>query len=110
MAKTAAKKPLSKSQVIAAVSETSGLPKKDVGAVLDALVAEIKKNLSARGPGVFTIPGLVKIDKKKKPATPARKNVPDPFNPGQFRDYAAKPASVKVRVRPLKGLKDIVTG
>lgn len=108
MAKTAAKKPLSKSQVIANLAETSGLSKKEVGAVMDALVAEIKKNLSTRGPGVFTIPGLVKIDKKKKPAQPAKKNVANPFKPGEFRDIPAKPATTKVRVRPLKGLKDII--
>jgi nucleoid DNA-binding protein len=110
MAKAAAKKAPSKSQVIASIAETVGLSKKEITAVFEALLAEIKKNMGPRGAGVFTIPGLVKIDKKKKPAVAARKNAPDPFNPGQFRDYPAKPASVKVRVRALKGLKDMVTG
>ena len=48
----------------------------------------------------------MKIEKKKVPAKPARKNVPDPFNKGQFRDYPAKPATTKVKVRALKTLKD----
>ena len=68
----------------------------------------IKKSLSSRGPGMFTIPGLVKIEKKKVPARPARKGVPNPFKPGELMDIAAKPASTKVKVRALKNLKDMV--
>ncbi len=69
---------------------------------------EIKKALSSRGPGVFAIPGLVKVEKKKVPARPAQKNVANPFKPGEFMDRPAKPASVKVKVRALKNLKDMV--
>jgi hypothetical protein len=50
----------------------------------------------------------VKIEKKRVPARKARKNVPNPFKPGEFMDVAAKPASTKVKVRPLKNLKDMV--
>ena len=75
--------------------------------MIEALAAEIKKNLSARGPGLFTIPGLVKIERKKVPAKPAQKNVMNPFTK-EFRDVPAKPASVKVKVRALKNLKDMV--
>jgi hypothetical protein len=57
---------------------------------------------------VFQIPGLIKIVRQNVPAKPARKGVPDPFNPGQLRDYPAKPASVKVKVRALKNLKSMV--
>jgi nucleoid DNA-binding protein len=103
--KASAKAP-SKTEMMNNIATTSGLSKKEVAAVLDALSAEIKKAL--KGPGVVQIPGLVKIVKQKVPAKPARKNVPDPFNPGQFRDYAAKPASVKVKVRALKNLKEMV--
>ncbi len=110
MAKAAAapKKAPSKTQVVANIAEATGLSKKEVGAVLDALTDEIKKNISGRGPGVFTLPGLVKIEKKKVPAKPARKGVPDPFNPGQVRDYPAKPATNKIKVRPLKNLKEMI--
>jgi hypothetical protein len=79
-----------------------------VTSVLEALSGEIKKALSSRGPGVFAIPGLVKVEKKKVPARPAQKNVPNPFKPGEFMDRPAKPASVKVKVRALKNLKDMV--
>ncbi len=108
MAKAAAKKAPSKSQVVASIAETAGVAKKEVAAVLDALAGEIKKNLSARGPGVFAIPGLVKIEKKKVPARPARKGVPNPFKPGEFMDVPAKPPTTKIKVRALKNLKDMI--
>lgn len=104
MAKAAAKKPLSKSQVVAAVAETSGLSKKEVSACIEALVGEIKKSLGPKGAGVFSLAGLVKIEKKKKPATPAQKNVLNRFT-GEYSDRPAKPASWKIRVRALKNLK-----
>ena len=51
----------------------------------------------------------MKIERKDIEAKAARIGVPDPFKPGHTRDYAAKPASVKVKVRALKNLKDMVT-
>jgi nucleoid DNA-binding protein len=107
-AAAAAKKAPSKSEVTNNIAEETGLTKKQVGAVLEALAAEIKKSLGNKGPGVFAIPGLVKIEKKKVPARPAQKNVPNPFKPGETMDRPAKPASVKVKVRALKNLKDMV--
>jgi hypothetical protein len=76
--------------------------------VIEALVEEIKKNLGNKGSGSFTIPGLVKIEKKKVPARAAKKNVPNPFKPGEMMDVPAKPAYNKVKVRALKNLKDMV--
>ncbi len=105
-AAAAAKKPLTKTELMANIAEATQLSKKDVSTVLEALAAEIQKSLSNKGPGAITIPGLVKIEKKKVPAKPAQKNVPNPFKPGEFRDIAAKPASSKVKVRALKTLKD----
>ncbi|MGD9723396.1 MAG: HU family DNA-binding protein [Pirellulales bacterium] len=107
-AATAAKKAPSKSEVMNNIAEETGLSKKQVSSVLDSLAGEIKKALSNKGPGVFAIPGLVKVEKKKVPARPAQKNVPNPFKPGEFMDRPAKPASVKVKVRALKNLKDMV--
>jgi len=104
----AAKKAPSKSEVTNSIAEATGLSKKQVGAVLEALSAEIKKSLSNKGSGVFAIPGLVKIEEKKVPARPAKKGVPNPFKPGELMDVAAKPASTKIKVRPLKSLKDMV--
>jgi len=107
MAKAAPKAP-TKTEVLKSIADASGLDKKDVTKVLDALADEIKKTLSSNGPGVFAIPGLVKIERKIVPAKPEQKGVPNPFKPGELRDIAAKPASVKLKVRALKNLKDMV--
>jgi nucleoid DNA-binding protein len=107
MAKEEKSKAPSKSEVLNNIAASTGLARKDVGAVLDALGGEIKKALGNRGPGMFAIPGLVKIEKKKVPARPARKGVPNPFKPGELMDVAAKKASTKIKVRPLKSLKEM---
>jgi nucleoid DNA-binding protein len=108
MAKTAAKKPPTKTEIYASISESTGVAKKDVAAVFDALVDEISKALSKKGSQAFTIPGLCKIVVQHKPAQPAKKGVPNPFKPGELMDVAAKPAKNVVKVRALKKLKDMV--
>jgi len=109
MAKAVArKKAMSKTELIGRISDMTELTKRDVGSVLVSLSEQIEKSLGRRGPGVFTLPGLVKIEKKRVPARKARKGVPNPFKPGELMDIAAKPASTKVKVRPLKSLKDMV--
>lgn len=102
------KKAPTKTEILTAIATATGLTKKDVAAVFEAMSEQIKKNLSSRGAGSFTIPGLMKIEKKKVPARPAKKNVPNPFKPGEMMDVKARPAYNKVKVRPLKGLKDMV--
>jgi len=109
MAKKADKKPLTKTQIIAEIAESTGLAKKDVVKVIDSLSALIQSSLSSSGAGSFTLPGLVKIEKKKVPAQPAKKNVPNPFKPGEFHDVPAKPAHNKVKVKALKALKDMAS-
>ena len=98
-----------KTQVLNAVAEKSGLNKKDVAAVLDALAASIGETI-CDGETPFTIPGLCKVVPQIKPATEARYGVPNPFRPGETMDVAAKPERKIVKVRPLKGLKDMVAG
>ena len=104
----AAKKPPTKTQILTNIAAATGLTKKDVAAVFDALANEIKGNLKSRGPGAFTIPGLLKIEKKRVPARAAKKNVPNPFKPGELMDVPARPAYNKVKVRALKALRDMV--
>jgi len=104
----AKKKPLSKTQLIGAISEQTDMTRKEVTTVLDSLSVQIEKSLGRRGPGMFTLPGLIKIEKRKVPARKARKNVPNPFKPGETMDIPAKPASTKIKVRPLKNLKSMV--
>jgi len=96
-------KAATKTEILESIAKATALSKKQVSAVLDTLTAEIKKGM--KGPGVFQIPGLVKIEKRKVPARPARKGVPNPFKPGELMNVKAKPASTKIKVRPLKNLK-----
>jgi nucleoid DNA-binding protein len=101
------KKPPTKSEIYAKIADDTGLTKKDVTAVFESLSGQIKKNLGGRGgPGLFTIPGLMKMRVVKKPATKARKGV-NPFT-GEEMMFKAKPASKTVKVAALKGLKDMV--
>jgi nucleoid DNA-binding protein len=109
MAKKSGSKPMTKTEIMRSISETTNLPKKDVVAVLESLTTEIQKALKGSGIGVFSIPGLVKIERRKVPARPAQKGVKNPFT-GELQDRPAKPASVKVRVRALKNLKAMVSG
>ena len=72
--------------------------------MFDSLQGVIRKSL--RGAGLFTLPGLLKMKVVKKPATPARQGI-NPFTKETVM-FKAKPASKKVRVLPLKGLKKLV--
>ncbi|KPK58903.1 MAG: HU family DNA-binding protein [Gammaproteobacteria bacterium] len=102
----AAQKPPTKSEIIGTVADKTGLTRKDVSAVFDNLNALIKKNVGRRGPGEFTVPGLLKIRVVKKPATKARKGI-NPFT-GEEMVFKAKPARKAVKLTALKGLKDML--
>ena len=106
MAKAAAKKAPTKTEILNNIAEQTELNKKDVAAVFDALAGEIGKALGKRGPGTFSIPGLCKILVQRKPATKARKGI-NPFT-GEEQMFKAKPARNVVKIRPLKNLKDMV--
>jgi len=102
----ATKKPRTKAEIIRTIAENTDLTRKDVVAVFDEMGAMIKKDLKKSGPGVFTVPGLVKIKLHRKPATKARKGV-NPFT-GEEMMFKAKPARNVVKVLALKALKDMV--
>ena len=104
--KAAAKSP-TKSEIMNNIAEATGLSKKEIGNVFEALSNEIGNAIGKKGGGQFTIPGLCKIVVQNKPAQPAKKGVPNPFKPGELMDVAAKPARRIVKVRPLKALKDM---
>jgi nucleoid DNA-binding protein len=97
---------MTKSAMLASLSESTNLTKKQVGSVLDELEVLIERSVRKRGVGEFTVPGLLKVTTVKKPARKAKKNVPNPFKPGELMDVAAKPASIAVKIRPLKKLKE----
>jgi nucleoid DNA-binding protein len=99
---------LTKAQITAALADSTGLDKKAVNGVLDALAALVSKQLGSDGPGEITIPGLVKLKAKATPATADRPGV-NPFTKEPMT-IKGKPASRKVRVSPVKALKDQVGG
>jgi nucleoid DNA-binding protein len=101
-----AKKPLTKSEILTALSESSELSKKEIAGIFEDLAALIGKNLSKRGAGVFTVPGLMKVKVVRKPATKARPGI-NPFTKEEVI-FKAKPARNVVKILPLKGLKDMV--
>jgi nucleoid DNA-binding protein len=104
---TAAKgKPRSKSEVVGVIAEHAGISKKEVAAVFDTMSAMMAADLSKNGAGAFNVPGLMKVTVQRKPATKARKGI-NPFTKEETT-FKAKPARNVVKVRPLKGLKDMV--
>ncbi len=103
---TAISKPFTKSQLLTALAENTGVAKKDVVAVMDELTSLIERHIKKRSAGQFMLPGLLKIRTIKKKATKARKGR-NPFT-GEEIMIKAKPASTTVRVTPLSALKNMV--
>ncbi|MDR2642240.1 MAG: HU family DNA-binding protein [Planctomycetaceae bacterium] len=101
-------KPLTKNQIIANVAETTSLTKKEVGAVIDAFTEEIKKSIGKKGAGTFTLPGILKIEKKFVAAKKEKKHIENKLKPGTFYDRPAKAAHYRVRIKALKNLKESV--
>jgi nucleoid DNA-binding protein len=77
---------------------------KAVKAVLSALEDTILGAVHKKGAGEFTLSGLLKISAQTVPAK-KRRFGKDPFS-GEERWFPAKPASVRIKARPLKKLKD----
>lgn len=103
---TAIQDKYTKTAILNEIAENTGLSKKDVNSVLDELGDLIERHIKKRGCGEFTLPGLLKIKTIKRPARPARKGVPNPFKPGELMDIPKKPATTRVKVLPLKKLKE----
>jgi len=100
----AIKTAFTKASLTAHLAEQSGVEAKSVKAVMAALETTVLASVSKKGLGEFMLPGLLKVVAQKVAAKPKRfgKN---PFT-GQEQWFAAKPATVKVKVRPMKKLKD----
>jgi nucleoid DNA-binding protein len=98
---------LSKSALIQHLAGTTGAAAKDVRAVIAALEETIRASVSKKGPRTFVLPGILKITAVAVPAKKARKGI-NPFT-GEETVFKAKPATVKVKVRPMKRLKDAAT-
>ena len=103
---TALKKPMTKSEIINEIVENTELSKKQVLSVIDELTILIERHIKKRSAGKFSLPGFMRIQVKKKPATKARKGV-SPFT-GEEMVFKAKPARNVVKIQPLKKIKDMV--
>lgn len=100
---TALKESMTKGQILNDIAASTGLNRKQVGAVMDELELLIERSIKKGALGEFTVPGLMKITTVKKPARKARKGI-NPFT-GEETMFKAKPASIAVKIRPLKKLK-----
>jgi nucleoid DNA-binding protein len=95
---------MTKSQIVASLAESTGLTKKQVGSVMDEYDTLIQRSIKKRSVGEFTVPGMMKITTVSKPAKKARKGI-NPFTKEE-QMFKAKPASIGVKVRPLKKMKE----
>jgi nucleoid DNA-binding protein len=103
---TAGKKALTKSEIYSSIAEKTELSRKQVASVFDGLAGLIGNSLGKKGPGIFTVPGLLKLQVVRKPATKEREGV-NPFT-GEKMIFKAKPARNVVKARALKNLKAMV--
>jgi len=94
---------LSKSQVLEALAEDSGMSKSEVKKVWGSLERLIEASICDQGYGQFTLPGLMKVTTVRKPAIKARRGI-NPFTK-EVTWFKAKPASTGVRIRALKKMK-----
>jgi nucleoid DNA-binding protein len=99
-----ATKPATKSEILTNIAKSTELSRKQVSSVFEALSEQIKSAVGKKGPGIFAVPGLMKIMVIQKPATKARMGI-NPFTK-QEQMFKAKPARKVIKVRPLKALKD----
>ena len=102
----AKEKPRTKSEVLGTIADHVGITKKEAGQVFDVMGEMIAADLKKNAVGSFTVPGMMKVTVQRKPATKARKGT-NPFT-GEETTFKAKPARNVVKVRPMKGLKDLV--
>ena len=102
----AVKKPMTKAAIMDEIGQNTGLNKKQVSSVFDELTVLIERHIKKGAVGQFALPGLMKLEVKRKPATKARKGI-NPFT-GEETTFKAKPARNVVKIRPLKKVKDMV--
>lgn len=98
------KESLNKTGLVNHLAQSSGVEPKAVKAVMAALEGTVLASVNRKGAGAFVLPGLLKVTAVAVPAKKARKGI-NPFTKEETV-FKAKPATVKLKVRPLKKLKD----
>jgi hypothetical protein len=86
------------------LAERAGVEPKVAKVLMAALEEAVLASVHKKGAKEFTLPGLLKVVAQDVPAKKKRFGK-DPFS-GEDKWFAAKPASVRLKVRPLKKLKD----
>jgi len=104
--KSSPSRPATKADVYASLAEKTGLGKKEIASIFSAMSELIGKELGKKGPGLFVIPGLLKLKVVRKPATKTKQGV-NPFTKAPMT-IKAKPARNVIKAQPLKALKDLV--
>jgi nucleoid DNA-binding protein len=99
-------KPATKGEIYTKLAGKTGLSKKQISTVFESLTELIGNELGKKGPGMFIVPGLLKLKVVKKPATKAKQGI-NPFTK-QPMMFKAKPARNVVKALPLKPLKEMV--
>ena len=103
---TAIKEAFTKSQLFAEIAETTDVTKKQVSDVFEVFSNLIHRHIKSGGAGEFKLPGLLKIQSIRKPATKARQGI-NPFT-GEMTTFKAKPARNVVKKKKKKSLKEMV--
>lgn len=98
------KEALTKSALVNLIAEENGLTRDVAKGVLATIENVMMGSIHPRGVGEFTLPGLLKISLRKVPARKAGTLIRNPST-GEMVPGAAKPASVRVKIRPLAKLK-----
>lgn len=107
MAKSAAKKPMSKSALFTHLAEETELKKSEIQKVMEALAAAVEKELSGKGAGKIVIPGIARLTTRKVKAVKGGQKKINPLN-GQEYITKDRPAMNKVSIRPIKTLSEAV--
>jgi nucleoid DNA-binding protein len=95
---------LTKSALISLMAEENGVTRAQAAGLFASLENALLGSVHPKGAGMFILPGLMKVTLRKVPARKAGTLVRNPAT-GEMMKAAAKPASVRVKVRALKKLK-----
>jgi nucleoid DNA-binding protein len=95
---------LTKSALLTLIAEQNGLTRKQAGEVLNTIEGAVLGSVHPKGAGSFILPGLLKVTLRKVPARKAGTMIRNPAT-GEMMAAAAKPASVRVKIRALSKLK-----
>jgi nucleoid DNA-binding protein len=98
------KETLTKSALLNLIAEQNGLTRKQAGEVLATIESAVLGSVHPKGAGAFILPGLLKVTLRKVPARKAGTLIRNPAT-GEMMPAAAKPASVRVKIRALAKLK-----